>query len=336
MPRSGGRPYDIAARSRLDRPRGDRRQQLHDPRDRRQAGLPWPSPVWYAHSGYREFFWASSPLTRHSRNLAERPQTGIVIFDSHVPAGTAQAVYMKATAAEVTPDELPRALGRSQHARRRSAAGYGPARRSAHRPPFACIAPACPNYSSSTTTTSECEPRSGSDRPPEASYAICAACDSFPAAGRLKSTMVWCQVYGAPPRRRSVWAVAGERQPAAAWTRPGTGCDAVADGRTGRLQRSHGSVKQQVENKNEFWAEVSAIAVCPVAIAAGVAKGAYDASTDNGAFVDGFSAAAAPIIRAARGFGEQHGTTITKGVVTGAAGTLGARIMREGLKHVVG
>ena len=167
-------------------------------------------------------------------------------------------------------------------------------------------------------------------------YAICAARDSFPAAGRLKSTMVWCQVYGAPPRRRSVWAVAGERQPAAAWTRPGTGCDAVADGRTGRLQRSHGSVKQQVENKNEFWAEVSAIAVCPVAIAAGVAKGAYDASTDNGAFVDGFSAAAAPIIRAARGFGEQHGTTITKGVVTGAAGTLGARIMREGLKHVVG
>jgi hypothetical protein len=95
-------------------------------------------------------------------------------------------------------------------------------------------------------------------------------------------------------------------------------------------------VKQQVENRNEFWAEVSAIAVCPVAIAAGVARGAYDASTDHGPFVDGFSSTAAPIIRAARGFGEEHGTTITKGVVTGAAGTLGARIMREGLKHIVG
>jgi hypothetical protein len=95
-------------------------------------------------------------------------------------------------------------------------------------------------------------------------------------------------------------------------------------------------VNQQVNSQNEFWAEVSAIAVCPVAIAAGVAKGAYDASTDNGAFVDGFSGAAAPIIRAARGFGEEHGTTITRGVVTGAAGTLGARIMREGLKRVVG
>jgi hypothetical protein len=109
-----------------------------------------------------------------------------------------------------------------------------------------------------------------------------------------------------------------------------------ADGRTDRLLRSRGRVKQQVENQNEFWAEVSAIAVCPVAIAAGVAKGAYDASTDHGPFVAGFSGTAAPIIRAARGFGEEHGTTITKGVVTGAAGTLGARIMREGLKRIVG
>jgi hypothetical protein len=71
-----------------------------------RAGLPWPSPVWYAHCGYREFFRVSSPAARHSRNLAERPQAGVVIFDSHVPAGTAQAVYMTATAAEVAPDEL--------------------------------------------------------------------------------------------------------------------------------------------------------------------------------------------------------------------------------------
>ena len=91
-----------------------------------------------------------------------------------------------------------------------------------------------------------------------------------------------------------------------------------------------------MDNKNEFWGQVSAIAVSPVAIAAGFAKGAYDASTDNGPFVDGFSAAAGPIIKAARDFGEEHGTTITKGVVTGAAGTVGARIMREGLRRVIG
>jgi len=75
-------------------------------------------------------------------------------------------------------------------------------------------------------------------------------------------------------------------------------------------------------------------AVSPVAIAAGFAKGAYDASTDNGAFSEGFNAAAAPIMRAAKEFGVEHGTTLTKGVITGAAGALGARIVKEGFKHL--
>jgi hypothetical protein len=91
-----------------------------------------------------------------------------------------------------------------------------------------------------------------------------------------------------------------------------------------------------VENKNEFWADVSAIAVCPVAIAAGVVRGTYDASTDHGPFVDGFSGAAGPIIKAARGFGTEHGTTITRAVVGGAAGAVGARIVSEGLKRIIG
>jgi hypothetical protein len=89
-----------------------------------------------------------------------------------------------------------------------------------------------------------------------------------------------------------------------------------------------------VEDKNEFWAEVSVVAVSPVAIAAGIARGAYDAATDNGAFSEGFNAAAAPVFRAAREFGEEHGGIITRGVVTGAAGALGARIVTSGLRHL--
>jgi hypothetical protein len=89
-----------------------------------------------------------------------------------------------------------------------------------------------------------------------------------------------------------------------------------------------------VENTNGFWANVSLVAVSPVAIVAGVAKGAYDASTDNGAFNEGFNSAAGPILRAAKDFGAEHGTTMTKGVITGAAGALGARIVREGFKHL--
>lgn len=65
-----------------------------------ESGLPWVSPVWYAPEAYREFFWVSSPDTRHSRNLATRPQLAIVIFDSHA-AGGWKALYMSAVAEEL-------------------------------------------------------------------------------------------------------------------------------------------------------------------------------------------------------------------------------------------
>jgi hypothetical protein len=76
------------------------------------------------------------------------------------------------------------------------------------------------------------------------------------------------------------------------------------------------------------------VVAAPVAIAAGLAKGVYDASTDNGAFSDGFSATAAPIVKAAREFGAEHGTSITRGVVTGAATAVGARIVGGALRHL--
>jgi nitroimidazol reductase NimA-like FMN-containing flavoprotein (pyridoxamine 5'-phosphate oxidase superfamily) len=65
-----------------------------------EGGLPWVSPVWFAHAEYREFFWVSRPDARHSRNLAVRPQVALVIFDSHEP-GTWRSLYMSALATEV-------------------------------------------------------------------------------------------------------------------------------------------------------------------------------------------------------------------------------------------
>jgi pyridoxine/pyridoxamine 5'-phosphate oxidase len=65
-------------------------------------GKPWPSPVWYAHADYTEFLWVSRPDARHSRNLAGRPELGIVIFDSTAGVGAAQAVYVEAVAEELT------------------------------------------------------------------------------------------------------------------------------------------------------------------------------------------------------------------------------------------
>ena len=60
-----------------------------------ESGRPWVSPVWFAHSGYREFFWVSSPDARHSINLAARPEVGIVMFDSQVSPAEAEAVMWK-------------------------------------------------------------------------------------------------------------------------------------------------------------------------------------------------------------------------------------------------
>ena len=73
-------------------------------------GQPWASPVFYATADYAEFYWISAPETTHSRNLAQRPQISIGIFDSRAPEGTGQAVYLSATAEQVPDGDLDRAL----------------------------------------------------------------------------------------------------------------------------------------------------------------------------------------------------------------------------------
>lgn len=71
-----------------------------------ETGRPWASPVYFANSGYAEFFWVSSPDARHSRHLAVRPQVSIVVFDSQVLIGTGQGVYMSAEAEQATAPQL--------------------------------------------------------------------------------------------------------------------------------------------------------------------------------------------------------------------------------------
>jgi nitroimidazol reductase NimA-like FMN-containing flavoprotein (pyridoxamine 5'-phosphate oxidase superfamily) len=64
-------------------------------------GVPWASPVWFASEDYHSLYWVSSPGSRHSRNLAVRPEMSAVVFDSTQRPGDVQAVYMSATAVEV-------------------------------------------------------------------------------------------------------------------------------------------------------------------------------------------------------------------------------------------
>jgi nitroimidazol reductase NimA-like FMN-containing flavoprotein (pyridoxamine 5'-phosphate oxidase superfamily) len=69
------------------------------------SGQPWPSPVYYASSEYRDFFWISQPDAQHSENLRERREVGIVIFDSRVKPGTGQGVYILGVARELPAHE---------------------------------------------------------------------------------------------------------------------------------------------------------------------------------------------------------------------------------------
>jgi len=74
------------------------------------AGRPWSSPVYFAHIGFAEFFWVSSPDATHSVNIAVRPEVGIAIFDSQVAIGTGQGVYMSAAATLLEGGEAGRGI----------------------------------------------------------------------------------------------------------------------------------------------------------------------------------------------------------------------------------
>jgi nitroimidazol reductase NimA-like FMN-containing flavoprotein (pyridoxamine 5'-phosphate oxidase superfamily) len=80
------------------------------------SGLPWVSPVYFTPHEYVDLYWLSSPDALHSRNIRQRPDVSIVVFDSQVAIGAAEAVYLRARASEVPHDELDRcaALFRSR------------------------------------------------------------------------------------------------------------------------------------------------------------------------------------------------------------------------------
>ncbi|WP_350348894.1 pyridoxamine 5'-phosphate oxidase family protein [Agromyces sp. G08B096] len=75
------------------------------------SGRPWATPVWLAaRDDLTEFFWLSRPETRHSRNLAERPDLSFVVYDSTTPVGGAEALYVEAVAQQPAGGELSDAI----------------------------------------------------------------------------------------------------------------------------------------------------------------------------------------------------------------------------------
>jgi nitroimidazol reductase NimA-like FMN-containing flavoprotein (pyridoxamine 5'-phosphate oxidase superfamily) len=70
------------------------------------SGRPRVSPVWFSLVDHRDAYWLSSPTAQHSRNLEQRPEVSLVVFDSSADPHTGQAVYLEATACRVPDDEL--------------------------------------------------------------------------------------------------------------------------------------------------------------------------------------------------------------------------------------
>ena len=73
------------------------------------SGRPRVSPVWFSLVDHHDLYWLSSPDAHHSRNIEERPEVSIVVFDSKADPHTGQAVYLEATAARVPESELGQA-----------------------------------------------------------------------------------------------------------------------------------------------------------------------------------------------------------------------------------
>lgn len=69
-------------------------------------GQPRLSPVFFTAARYEDFYWVSVPASHHSRNVAERQDVRIVVFDSSLPPGETEAVYVSATSRMVPRERL--------------------------------------------------------------------------------------------------------------------------------------------------------------------------------------------------------------------------------------
>jgi nitroimidazol reductase NimA-like FMN-containing flavoprotein (pyridoxamine 5'-phosphate oxidase superfamily) len=73
-------------------------------------GQAWNTPVFSAYDDSYNFYWGSHVDSQHSKNIAKNSKVFLVIYDSTIPAGEGEGVYVKAIASELTdPDEITKA-----------------------------------------------------------------------------------------------------------------------------------------------------------------------------------------------------------------------------------
>lgn len=66
---------------------------------------PWNSPLYYVYDTSLRLYWFSDKNSQHSQNVRENPSVFIVVYDSTMPAGTGEGVYIQATVRELEDTE---------------------------------------------------------------------------------------------------------------------------------------------------------------------------------------------------------------------------------------
>mgnify|MGYP001557860792 CR=1 FL=1 len=76
-----------------------------------KEGSPWNSPVYSAFDENYNFYWASWKENQHSQNITGNNRVFLAIYDSTVPEGTGEGVYIQARAYMLTDEkEIAHAL----------------------------------------------------------------------------------------------------------------------------------------------------------------------------------------------------------------------------------
>jgi len=74
-----------------------------------EDGLPWNSPVFAAYDEDYNFYWGTHLDSQKAKNIRANGNVFLAIYDSTVPAGTGEGVYIKAIAQQISDqDEIKR------------------------------------------------------------------------------------------------------------------------------------------------------------------------------------------------------------------------------------
>jgi hypothetical protein len=69
-------------------------------------GIPWATPVWFAHDGLDRLYWLSWPGSRHSQLIQRRPEIALTVFDTNAVPNEGTAFYATAHARQCPGEQV--------------------------------------------------------------------------------------------------------------------------------------------------------------------------------------------------------------------------------------